>query len=383
MGRIIIIGSGLGGYTLATEYRKRDPETEIMLITQDDGQSYSKPLLSNAFSQKKNLEQLAMGSPEVMAKRIGLTLLNRTAVSHVDVQAKTIDTSSGRYDYGSLILALGAEPVRIPVLGTGADAILAVNDLQDYLRFRAAIEGARRVLIMGAGLIGCEFANDLLHAGISPIVVDPNTHPLFGLVPQPIAVTLQTGLEAAGVQWQLGTKVTSVDKMESSGYLATLDNGTALEADVVLSAVGLRPRIELAAAAGIAVKRGILVDEFGRTSHPHIYALGDCAEYAQGLLPFVRPVLLAAQSMAATLTGAPTRIKFPAMPVGVKTPACPVSVQRPPSGHSGDWVSEPHPDGVRLVFQDDNGAMKGFAVSGRGASVHAAALVKRLGEYVQ
>jgi rubredoxin-NAD+ reductase len=382
MNRIIIVGSGLGGYTLAAEYRKQDPETEIILITQDDGQSYSKPLLSNAFSQKKSLEQLAMGSPETMAKRIRLTLLNRTAVSHIDVHAKTIDTSSGRYEYGSLILALGAEPVRIPVSGNGADDILSVNDLQGYLRFRAAIEGARRVLIMGAGLIGCEFANDLLHAGISPIVVDPNPHPLVGLAPQPIAVTLQAGLEAAGVQWQLGTTVTSVDKAES-GYVATLGNGQSLEADVVLSAVGLRPRIQLAAAAGIAVKRGILVDEFGRTSQPHVYALGDCAEYAEGLLPFVRPVLLAAQSMAATLTGAPTQIKFPAIPVGVKTPSCPVSVQRPPPALSGDWVSELHSDGVQLVFQDKKGAMQGFAVSGRGASAHAAALLKRLGEFVQ
>jgi rubredoxin-NAD+ reductase len=382
MNRIIIVGSGLGGYTLAAEYRKQDPETEIILITQDDGQSYSKPLLSNAFSQKKSLEQLAIGSPETMAKRIRLTLLNRTAVSHIDVHAKTIDTSSGRYEYGSLILALGAEPVRIPVSGNGADDILSVNDLQGYLRFRAAIEGARRVLIMGAGLIGCEFANDLLHAGISPIVVDPNPHPLVGLAPQPIAVTLQAGLEAAGVQWQLGTTVTSVDKAES-GYVATLGNGQSLEADVVLSAVGLRPRIQLAAAAGIAVKRGILVDEFGRTSQPHVYALGDCAEYAEGLLPFVRPVLLAAQSMAATLTGAPTQIKFPAIPVGVKTPSCPVSVQRPPPALSGDWVSELHSDGVQLVFQDKKGAMQGFAVSGRGASAHAAALLKRLGEFVQ
>jgi rubredoxin-NAD+ reductase len=377
MDRIIIIGSGLAGYTLATEYRKRDAVTETILITRDDGQSYSKPLLSNAFSQKKKLEQLAMASPETMAKRLGLTVLNQEEVLSIDVQGRNISTSSGQYAYGSLVLALGAQPVGIPVSGNGADDVLSVNDLHDYMRFRATIEGARRVLIMGAGLIGCEFANDLLHAGISPIVVDPNPNPLFALAPQKVAITLQAGLEAAGVQWQLGTTVISVDKVES-GYLATLGNGKSLEADVVLSAVGLRPRVQLASTAGIAVNRGILVDEFGRTSHPDVYALGDCAEYAEGLLPFVRPVLLAAQSMAATLTGTPTQIKFPAMPVGVKTPVCPVSIQRPPPGLSGDWVSEPHADGVRLIFQDGKGTMHGFAVTGRTASAHATALLKRL-----
>src|ERR1700682_314089 len=215
MDRIIIIGSGLAGYTLATEYRKRDAVTETILITRDDGQSYSKPLLSNAFSQKKKLEQLAMASPETMAKRLGVTVLNQEEVLSIDVQGRNISTSSGQYAYGSLVLALGAQPVRIPVSGNGADDVLSVNDLHDYMRFRATIEGARRVLIMGAGLIGCEFANDLLHAGISPIVVDPNPNPLFALAPQKVAITLQAGLEAAGVQWQLGTTVTSVDKVES------------------------------------------------------------------------------------------------------------------------------------------------------------------------
>src|SRR5471032_1515206 len=121
------------------------------------------------------------------------------------------------------------------------------------------------------------------------------------LAPMTVGTALMQDLEVAGVQWQLGNKVQRIDRA-ARGYTVTLLDGTQLEVDAVLSAVGLKPRTALAQAAGIATDRGILVNRYGQASSRRTYALGDCAQYTNGtLMPFVRPTLIAARSIAATL----------------------------------------------------------------------------------
>ena len=161
-------------------------------------------------------------------------------------------TTGGPIQYDSLILATGAEPVRPQIGGDAAHRAISVNQLEHYDRFRKELPDGARVLIMGAGLVGTEFANDLITNGYRPIVVDMLDNPLAQLVPPAVGEKVRDTLQEKGVEWHLGRKVDAIDYLQPSpGYVATLDDGTRVEADVVLSAVGLRPNVELAREAGL------------------------------------------------------------------------------------------------------------------------------------
>jgi rubredoxin-NAD+ reductase len=381
---VIIVGSGLAGYTVAREFRKHDKTTQIIMITQDNGDFYSKPMLSNAFAQKKTPEQLVSSPAATMVEQINMTLLAGARLNAIDVAKHQVDTNLGRYDYSKLVLALGADPVRLPFGGNAADEILSVNDLGDYAHFRKKVSSAKRVVVIGAGLIGCEFANDLLAAGIAPTVVDPMSHPLTALLPESAGLAVKSALQAAGVEWRFGTTVQAVNHADGAGgaegaYRVALADGSVVATDLVLSAVGLRPRTALAREAGLTVNRGIVVDSLGTTSSEDIYALGDCAEYEGAVLPYVLPIMTAARAIAQTLAGTPTAIAFPHMPVSVKTPAHPVSVQPAKVGVAGTWeIAVSEDAGLKLLFTDETGKLRGFVLTGA-RTVERAAIVKLLG----
>jgi rubredoxin-NAD+ reductase len=235
------------------------------------------------------------------------------------------------------------------------------------------------VALIGGGLIGCEFANDLLTGGHRVHVIDPAPYPIATLLPEAAGRRVQDALAKAGVEWHLGTSAILIDA-DGDGFRLTLADGSPLQADLVLSAVGLRPRIALAQAAGIDVGRGIRVNEHLATSADGIYALGDCAEYPQGPLPYVQPIMVAARALAATLTGTPTAPQWPLMPVIIKTPAHPIAVLPPPRELPGKWyTSADTAAGVDLRFFDAEKKLRGFVLSGDLASTRAA-LVKQVAE---
>lgn len=364
MDPIVIIGTGLAGYSLAKELRKLDAGRPLVLLSADDGRFYSKPLLSNALAKGKEPDELATASAGEMAQQ-----LNAVVRSHCQVQAlhparREVELDGGEHlAYDRLVLALGADPVRIPFAGDAADEVLSVNDLADYARFRSRLEGVQKVMILGAGLIGCEFANDLCQAGYQVAVADLADQPLGRLLPPESGAALRAGLEAAGVEWHLGTGAERIDRADN-GYRVTLGDGAQVEANLVLSAIGLRPRTVLAREAGLRVDRGIVTDRLLRSSDPHIHALGDCLEVEGLVLPYVMPIMNGARALARTLTGTPTELVYPAMPVVVKTPAHPVVVSPPPMGREGRWRTEVDAEGTAGFFESPDGELLGFALTG-------------------
>ena len=275
---VVILGSGLAGYSAAREFRKLDKTTPLVVVSRDHAGFYSKPMLSNALAGGKTAAMLVMKPAEKMIEELGAVVRARTEAARIDTGARTVQCVDGEaFAYRDLVLALGADPIRLPLAGDGAADVRSVNDLDDYARFAERLDGAARVAILGGGLIGCEFANDLLARGIEPTVVDPAPAPLSRLLPPQASAWLQARLEAAGVRFRFGVAAERVDRRDR-GYALTLTDGSTLEADLVLSAIGLRPRIALAQAAGLAVQRGIVTDRRLATSAPHVYALGDCAE---------------------------------------------------------------------------------------------------------
>jgi rubredoxin---NAD+ reductase len=360
---IVIVGSGLAGYTLLKEIRKRDASTPVTLITADAGAFYSKPNLSNALTAGKPAAALASASAETMAADLNATVLTRTRVEAIDTQGRRIRIEGRELAYDKVVLALGADPFPHGLSGSGAADVLTVNDLDDYSAFRHAIDGKQRITVLGGGLIGCEFANDLAQAGFAVDVVHLGDWPLERLLPVEAGRRLADSLAALGVAWHFGRTGKSVVRT-ADNYQVTLDDGETVAADVVLSAIGLRPRTQLAQAAGMPVNRGIQTDRWLETGVPNVYAMGDCAEVEGLNLPYVQPLMVQARALAATLTGTPTPVVYPVMPVMVKTPAHPVAVLPPKIGTAGGWQVECGETGICALHLDASGRIQGFALTG-------------------
>ena len=360
-----LIGSGVAAWTLVRELRKASPDADICLITADSGDFYSKPMLSNALASGKTAAQLVMTPASKLAAQHNVQLLAHTTVLSINPEHNTLRTDTHTLEYGQLVLALGADPITLPINGDGHPDVLRVNDLNDYAAFRARLEGKSNVAILGAGLIGCEFANDLLKANIQTTVFDLANRPLARLLPEEGSAHLQNTLEALGACWKLGRTITHIQK-EAEHYVITDSTGETTTAELVLSALGLTPRTHLAKAAGLDVKQGIVINALGQTSNPNIYALGDCAQYAgHYVLPYIMPVMQAARAIAQTLSGNPTPIQLPAMPVLVKTPDCPMVISPPLPEQHGTWEITNVPNGLKALFKSPSGQLLGMALMGQ------------------
>lgn len=358
---VIVIGTGLAGYNLVKEFRKQDAQTPVLMITADDGRNYSKPMLSTGFTKGKSACELAMADAGKMAEQLNVTIRTNTRVTGIDPVGHKIFVAEEAIAYSKLVLAWGAEPVAARIEGNASDHIFAINDLQDYANFRAELDGKKRVLVMGAGLIGCEYANDLTNGDYEVEVVAPSAQILPNLLPVQAASAVQQGLEGLGVKFHLGPLVTRVNQGEK-GLIADLSNGEQIEADIIVSAIGLRPRIELAVKAGLQVNQGICVDRSLQTSETDIYALGDCAEVEGKVLLYVMPLMASARALAKTLAGTATDVNYGVMPVAIKTPVVPVVVSPPAT--DGEWHIEANGADVKALCRDDDGALLGYALTG-------------------
>ncbi|GLH33586.1 NAD(P)/FAD-dependent oxidoreductase [Pseudomonas sp. BR1R-5] len=360
---VVIIGTGLAGYNLAREFRKLDGDTPLLLITADDGRSYSKPMLSTGFAKQKDADGLCMAEPGAMAEQLKAVIRTHTRISGIDPGHKRLWIGEEAVEYRDLVLAWGAQTVQVPVEGDGADHVFPVNDLEDYARLRAAAAGNQRVLILGAGLIGCEFANDMRLGGFEVDVVAPCEQVMPTLLHPAAAAAVQGGLQGLGVRFHLGPVLTRLQQV-SEGLEAHLSDGSVIACDLVVSAIGLRPRTDLAAAAGLQTNRGVVVDRQLRTSHGNIFALGDCAEVEGINLLYVMPLMACARALAQTLTGNPTQVSYGPMPITVKTPACPLVVSPPPPGCEGTWQVQGQGSDLKVLCHAADGQLLGYALTG-------------------
>lgn len=376
MDPLVIVGSGLAGYTLARELRRINKDIPITIVTSDEGHSYSKPLLSSALAGGKTPGQLAMASAAQMAAQLRADIRTHTKVIALEPSEHRICLGEEWLSYSALVLAVGAHPKRPPLAGDAVNKVLSVNDLKDYAQFREALSQAKCVALIGAGLIGCEFANDLTTAGYRVQLVAWADMPLENLVPRQVSAGLPVALEAAGLKWHPQTSASRVDR-SGNGLCVTLTNGAVLDCDLALTATGLAPSTQLAIDAGLHVERGIIVDRTLRCSAPDIYALGDCAEVEGLVLPYVLPLMSQARALAKTLSGESTPVIYPVMPIVVKTPAYPIVAVPPPQGVVGEWRVDATAGGVRALFHDAAGKLIGFALGG-GATAEKATLVKQI-----
>ncbi len=363
---VVIIGTGLAGYGLAKEFRKLDENTELILITSDDGASYSKPMLSTGYTKDTSAEDLAQLDADGMAAQLGASVLKNANVVGIDLDRMVVQLEDREeISYGKLVLAIGSETITPSIEGDALERVFSVNDLLDYADYRSAISehNVKKVCIIGAGLIGCEFANDLLNGGFEVDIVDPMPQCLPALLPEPAARALEKALTSHGAKFYFGPHVKSVNHIDD-GLSIKLSDGNTLRADLVVSAVGVRPRTNLAKTAGIDVDRGIKTNQQLETSKSNVFALGDCAEVCGHVLVYVAPLMAAAKALARTLSGQSTAVKYPAMPVTIKTPICPVVVSPPQKNSEGAWSIVEQGLNVRAEYRNSSGDLLGFALTG-------------------
>jgi len=367
MAPVVIVGTGLAGYGLAREFRKHDAETPLVLITHDDGRSYSKPMLSTGYTKNTEASDLAQSDAGSMARTLKASVWTMTQVAAIDTDQQIIklDASATSVHYSQLVLTLGAETIKPLIQGNALEAIYSINDLLDFDNFRKAVKntGAKKICVIGGGLIGCEYTNDLINGGFEVETVDPLDYCLPTLLPEAAGKAVQRALEEQGAKFHFGPLVTEVNKADS-GVVVSLNTGATIEADIVVCAVGVRPRTELAKAAGIKVNRGIVTNRLLETSANNVYALGDCAEVAGQVLVYVAPLMAGARALGKTLAGEPTEVSYPAMPITIKTPACPAVVSPVPGSAEGAWVVQENGNNVIAEFRGADGGLLGFALTG-------------------
>lgn len=359
---IVIIGSGMAGYAVAREFRKLNSEAPLLMITQDDGTSYSKPMLSTGFTKAKSAKELAMASASDMSEQLNMSMRTHSMVESIDTEAKTLSVDGSNVSYDKLVLATGAQVNVLPFLESTAERVCSINDMDDYRIFREKCSGLKRIAIIGTGLIGCEYANDLLNGGYDIDLIGPSSEVLDTLLPLDASKCVTQALKEAGANLHLNQNVVAIQETESS-VIITLDSGEKVEADLAVSAIGLKPNTSLAEDAGLEKNKGIVCDRSLMTSAKDVYTIGDCAEVDGHVLLYVLPLMAGARALAKTLNGTPTDLSYGVMPVMVKTPACPVVVL-PPLSKDGEWECESDGFSSKSLYKNANGDILGFALTG-------------------
>ena len=360
---VVIIGSGLAGYLFAKEFRKLDTKTPLEIITANDGAFYSKPLLSTALTNKKIISELTVYSENEMSSQLQARIHAHTPVETVDLFSQTIQVREEKIAYQKLIMACGSKVMTPTLKGDAVSAVASVNDLAAYETFRAWIQDKKSIAVLGAGLVGCEFANDLINVGYHVDVVSPDPYPLAKFIPEPVGHVVQQALAERGINWYLNKTAIAVNS-DGCGYRITLTDGKAIRVDGVLSAIGIRPQCDLAKIINLECNWGIVVDRHLRTSTENIYALGDCAEVAGEVRQYVAPLLQCARALARHLFGDKNPVQYPPMPIIVKTPACAVAVYPPSKKIEGEWQYWQEGKHQKALFYDREGKLQGFALSG-------------------
>ena len=325
---IVIVGAGVAGWAVAKAVRALDAEVPMTLITGCSGCVYPKPQLSVALAQGRDAAAIVSETGEVAAARLRLRLMPGTWITGIDAPRRRLRSTHGALRYGHLVLALGAAPLPLPLDEASLRLVWRINHLDHYARFRGALGAApRRVAVIGAGLVGCELADDLAGAGHQVTLIDMAPAPLGNLASAQEGAALAAALGRAGVRFLANTKVDAIRKTAQGLVLSA---GTqAIAADLVLAATGLGTDPRLARSAGIAFNRGISVDPASmRSSDPAILALGDCASFDGKAYRFIEPIHRQAAVAAATMLGKESPgFELRTVPVRLKSRSMPMTLQ--------------------------------------------------------
>lgn len=336
-GGVVVVGAGIAGWSAVEALRALDSETPITLVSACAGDRYHKPELSVALSRGLGPERLVRESAADAARRLGVSLMAGTFVVGLTPELHQLRTTRGTLHYSRLVLAQGARPALPAALP--AALCWRVNDLAGWSGLRNRLDGAsRRIAIVGAGMVGCELAEDLARAGHAVTLLDMHGQPLAGLLPPLAAARMQLSLEALGVCFVGSVQVADLCALDDGAKRLTTLGGRALDVDEVVAATGLVTDARIARSAGLAFERGIVVDPGTlRTSADDVYALGDCISVEGAPCRFIEPIARQADVIAHGILGRKHAGYVHRQPViRLKTRLLPVLVHGLPCA-DGEW----------------------------------------------
>jgi len=273
--RVAILGGGAAGFAAAEMLRREGFGGSITMLSDDDAPPYDRPNLSKDYLAGSAPEDWIPLRPPEYYRENGIDLALRTAAVEIDTRGRQVKTADGRvFAFDKLLIATGAEPIRLNIPGAELPHVRMLRSLSDSREIIERAAKARRVAIIGASFIGLECAAALRQRGLDVHVVAPEARPMERVLGPELGDFIRKLHEEHGVTFHLRHSVASINKDR-----ITLDDGTALEADLVVVGIGVKPRLDLAERAGLKVDRGILVNDYLETSVAGIYAAGDVARW--------------------------------------------------------------------------------------------------------
>lgn len=313
--RVVIVGNGMAGARLAGELHARAGDRKVTVLGAEPHRAYNRILLSTLLGGRIDEPDVELTE----AAGHGIDLRTGVPVTAVDRSAREVRTDDGeRISYDHLVLATGARAVVPPLPGLDPadlpERVIPFRTLDDCRRILAAADGARSALVLGGGLLGLEAARGLSARGLATTVVHPRGHLMERQLDPTAGGVLAGTLAGLGVTIQLAVPATGV-AADAAGVRLDLADGRSLRADLLVLSCGVRPDTALAQAAGLIVRRGVVVDDRLRTDDRSISAIGDCAEHDGVLTGLVAPAWAQARVLADVLTGTDPLARYRPRPV--------------------------------------------------------------------
>lgn len=272
---VIIVGAGAAGDAAADMLRREGYDGPITLVGADESAPYDRPNLSKDYLAGTASEEWIPLRAGPFYDEHGIELLLATRVTSIDSARRRVTLSDGsEREFGALLLATGASPVRLPDAQFGKSGVRYLRTLADSRALIQAAERGGQVVVLGSSFIGLEVAASLRARGLDVHIVAPEERPLERILGRELGDFVRGVHEEHGVVFHMGRAARGIE-----GRVVTLDNGERIGADLVVAGIGVRPNDELATQAGLAVDKGVVVNEFLETSSSGIFAAGDVARY--------------------------------------------------------------------------------------------------------
>ncbi|MHA3023579.1 NAD(P)/FAD-dependent oxidoreductase [Mycobacterium sp. BMJ-28] len=275
-GGIVIVGGGLAAARTAEQLRRAEHTGPITIVSDEAHLPYDRPPLSKEVL--RNADHDVVLKPQEFYDENNITLRLGSAAASVDTAAQTVTLADGSVlGYDDLVIATGLVPKRIPSFPE-LEGIRVLRSIDESAALRAHAATARRAVIVGAGFIGCEVAASLRQLGVDVVIVEPQPTPLASVLGERIGALVTRLHEAEGVQVRCGVGVAAVEGTDHVEKVV-LSDGTELAADMVVVGIGSHPVTGWLSGSGIEVDNGVVCDDTGRASAPHVWAIGDVASW--------------------------------------------------------------------------------------------------------
>ncbi|CAH8771662.1 nitrite reductase large subunit NirB [Paenibacillus dendritiformis] len=304
--RLVVVGNGMAGINTVEQLLKLTDRYDITVIGEEPHPNYNRILLSYVLEGSKKLDDIVL-NPYSWYEEAGITLLAGEMGERIDTERRVVLTDKGReVPYDRVIIATGSTPFRLPVPGADKEGVVGFRSIEDCDRMIAAAGTYKTAAVIGGGLLGLEAAKGLVQLGMDVTVVHLPDYVMERQLDLTAARLLEQELERQGIRFALGKQTVEITGGERVEGLRFSD-GTELKAEFVVMAVGIRPNVGIGQASGLDVNRGIVVDDWLRTSAEDVYAVGECTEHRRVCYGLVAPLFEQGAVLAKTLAGVETK----------------------------------------------------------------------------